>query len=303
MNIEKILKKERLTRALTGFTPHEFNELLPTFEQVWNRSKMETYLENPKRKRKPGGGCKGFLPTIVEKFFFILFYYKCYPTYDVLSLFYDCNRANAYRRQETLSLILELTLGKKLLLPKRQIKSIDEFFQAFPEVKEVFIDGTERPIQRPKNGKKQKDNYSGKKKRHTRKNLIITDKKKRIGFLSKTEGGSKHDFNILKEQALPDHIPKKIKKHLDRGFQGFAKQYPGHCLSIPQRKPRTKELSPSIKKQNKRKSGLRIIIEHAIWGIKRFRITSDVFRNRKQNFDDRAILIPCGLWNYHLSMK
>lgn len=303
MNIEKILKKERLTRALTGFTPSEFINLLPIFEQVWYQAKMDAYLKNPKRKRQPGGGSKGFLPTIEEKFFFILFYYKCYPTYDVLSLFYDCNRANGYRRKEALVSILEATLGRKLVLPKRQIQSIEEFLTTFPEVKEVFIDGTERPIQRPKDSKKQKDNYSGKKKRHTRKNLIITDKKKRIGFLSKTEGGSKHDFNILKEQALPDHIPKKIKKHLDRGFQGFEKQYPGHYLSMPQRKPRTKELSPSIKKQNKRKSGLRIIVEHAVWGIKRFRIIADVFRNKKKNADDQAIFIACGLWNYHLASK
>jgi hypothetical protein len=41
---------------------------------------------------------------------------------------------------------------------------MEEFLQRFPDVKEVILDGTERPIQRPKNPEKQKEHYSGKKK-------------------------------------------------------------------------------------------------------------------------------------------
>ncbi|WP_293085633.1 transposase family protein [Okeania sp. SIO3B5] len=47
-----------------------------------------------------------------------------------------------------------------------------------------MIDGTERPIQRPKEQQKQKNHYSGKKKRHTRKHLIMTDENKRVLVLS-----------------------------------------------------------------------------------------------------------------------
>lgn len=71
-----------------------------------------------------------------------------------MSFFYGCNRANAFRRQRQLSEILEATLGKKLVLPKRQMRSVEDFLKAFPEAKEVFIDGTERPIQRPKDKEK-----------------------------------------------------------------------------------------------------------------------------------------------------
>ena len=297
-NIEKILKNERLTLALTGLNPKEFFSLLPLFTEIWRESK-----QRKKRKRKIGGGRLGFLKTIPEKLFFILFYYKCYPTYDVMSFFYGCNRANAFRRQRQLSGILEKTLGRKLVLPKRQMRSVEEFFEAFPEAKEIFIDGTERPIQRPKNNKRQKDNYSGKKKRHTRKNLIISDKRKRVGFLSKTVEGKKHDFTLFKEQAPPDHIPKKIKKHMDLGFKGFGKQYPGHVISMPRRKPRTKDLSKFQKEKNKKKSGIRVLVEHSIGGVKRLRIVTDVFRNRVKGFDDQAILISCGIWNYHLAQS
>ena len=150
MNIERLLKNERLTLALTGLNPKEFSVLLPALAKVWQREKIKQHNLNSTGQRAIGGGRKGFLRTIPEKLFFILFYCKCYPTYDVMSFFYSCNRSNAFHRREELGIILELVLGKKLALPKRQMKSIEDFLKAFPEAREVFIDGTERPIQRPK---------------------------------------------------------------------------------------------------------------------------------------------------------
>lgn len=304
MNIDKILNNRRLTLALTGLTPQEFVNLLPMFEQVWRDKKQRDYRKNRKNRiRKPGGGRKGFLREIQDKLFFILFYYKCYPTYDVLSFLYGFNRANGFRRQEQLTKILEKTLGKKMLLPERRLKKVEEFFRMFPEAKEVFVDGTERPVQRPKDSKEQRNKYSGKKKRHTVKNIIIADKHKRIGFLSKTEPGRQHDFSILKEHAPPKKIPITIKQHLDLGFKGYHAQFPEHKISMPERKPRTKEISKTKLKQNKKKSRRRVLIEHAIGGVKRFRILTDVFRNKVKGFDDRAMLISYGLWNYHLAMS
>jgi len=304
MNIDKVLKSKRLTLALTGLTPREFVDLLPPFEQVWRDKKEQDYRKNRKhRVRKPGGGRKGSLREMQDKLFFILFYYKCYPTYDVLTFLYGFDRANGFRRQEQLTKILEKTLGKKMALPERRLRKVEEFFEMFPEAKEVFVDGTERPIQRPKDSKQQKDKYSGKKKRHTVKNIIIADKNRRIGFLSKTESGRRHDFEMLKEHAPPKFIPTKIKQHMDLGFTGYHAQFPGHKISIPERKPRTRELCKAKIQENKKKSGWRVLVEHAIWGAKRFRITTDVFRNKVKGSDDKAMLITCGLWNYHLQMS
>ena len=189
------------------------------------------------------------------------------------------------------------------MLPKRQLRNVEEFFKAFPEAREVFIDGTERPIQRPQDKEKQKANYSGKKKRHTRKNLIISTRKRYVGFLSRTVEGKEHDMTILKAQAPPRAIPKKIKTHVDLGFKGLDTEYPDHRISMPQRKSRTRDLTEAQKKRNKKKSSVRVLVEHAIGGIKRLRIVSDVFRNKKAGFDDQAMLISCGLWNYHLAMR
>lgn len=301
INIERALKNNRLMLALTGVTPQEFRDLIPTFSQSWIEEKRKQHRKA--KERRIGAGRKGFLKSIETKLFYTLFYHKCYPTYDLASLIFNCNRSNACRRQFELSKILEKTLGRKLVLPVRKMKTLEEFFTAFPGAKEVFIDGTERPTQRPKDKDKQKETYSGKKKRHTRKNLVITEKSKRIGFLGKTVSGKTHDFAILKKQASPDNMPPGIKKHLDLGFKGFQKQFPGHIVSMPKRKPRTKDLTEFVKKQNKKKSGVRVLVENALAGVKRLRIVTDVFRNKKKNFDDQVMLISCGLWNYHLTTK
>lgn len=301
-SIQRALKNPRIMAALTGVTAKEFNQLLPDFIKAWECAKLSQHRKNAEM-RAIGGGRKGFLKSTEEKLFYILFYYKCYPTYDLLAFIYNCNRSNACRRQFELGNILEKTLGRKLVLPERRMRKLEEFFKAFPEAREIFIDGTERPTQRPKDKQKQKENYSGKKKKHTRKNIVITDKQKRVGFLSKTQGGCNHDFTMLKKYASPDNMPEKIKKHLDLGFKGFQKQFPGHKVSMPKRKPRTKELTEFAKEQNKKKSGIRVLVENALAGVKRLRIVTDVFRNKKKNFDDQAMLISCGLWNYHLATK
>jgi hypothetical protein len=49
-------------------------------------------------------------------------------------------------------------------LPLRQLNSTEEFLEKFPDIEEVIFDGTERPVQRPKDFDKQKKHYSGKKK-------------------------------------------------------------------------------------------------------------------------------------------
>ena len=79
----------------------------------------------------------------------------------------------------------ENVLEKKMVLPERKIGTVEELLELFPGVKDLFIDGTERPIQRPKDREKQKEHYSGKKKAKTHKNILIVDKNRRIGYLSK----------------------------------------------------------------------------------------------------------------------
>ena len=137
---------------------------------------------------------------------------------------------------------------------------------------------------------------------HTRKNIIISDEKKRIGYVSPTMNGKRHDYGMFKEEFPPPSIvfPRGIALWMDLGFTGFEKDYPDTLVMIPKKKPKGKELTADAKAWNRIVSGFRVLVEHAIGGVKRFGIVSDKFRNRKDGFDDKVMLVSCGLWNYHL---
>jgi|GEM_PF-7030642 len=60
--------------------------------------------------------------------------------------------------------ILQHALRQLQLLPKRGFEKVEELEQYLRSEKDILIDATEIPIQRPVNQDKQKKAYSGKKK-------------------------------------------------------------------------------------------------------------------------------------------
>ena len=84
----------------------------------------------------------------------------------------------------------------------------------------LIIDGTERRRQRPKSPGKQALHYSGKKKAHTDKNVVIaTLPRKRIDFLSHTCVGKTHDKKIADTEGIA--YPPEAILYKDTGFQGY----------------------------------------------------------------------------------
>ena len=292
MNISKASKDPRMIKALTGSSYQEFTNLLPSFEKAL----IEIKKENKNRKRGIGGGQKGHLKTTADKLFFILLYIKTYPTFDLLSFLSDKGRGRSCEAVHFYLRVLKKALGHELVLPERKIHSIEEFERLFPEVKDVFLDGTERRIQRPKKKKNQNKQYSGKKKTHTRKNVIMADENKKVLFLSKTKSGKRHDKKIYDKSILK--IPENVAKWADTGFQGIAKFLEN--VVMPKKGTKKNPLTKEEKESNRIISSFRVVIEHAIGGVKRFRVLTDVLRNRIGIFDDLAMEVGCGMWNYHL---
>lgn len=292
MNIQKLSHDPRAMKALTGLSYQEFEDLVPTFEKACH----DIQRQKPNRQRKVGGGKKGKLPTPESKLFFILFYLKAYPTFDVLGFMTDRDRGKCCRSVHILLIALKKTLGREIVLPERKIRTVEEFLEKFPEAKDVFLDGTERRIQRPKNKKRQNKLYSGKKKANTRKNVIVSNEHKRILFLSPTKSGRRHDKRIIDKSIL--HIPDDIGKWVDTGFQGLDKRYEN--VVMPKKGTKKHPLSVTDKTNNQIISSFRVVVEHALAGIKRFRILTDVLRNKIGLFDDLIIEVASGLWNFHL---
>jgi hypothetical protein len=169
---------------------------------------------------------------------------------------------------------------------------------AYPGVKRVMIDGTERPISRPKDSQRQKLNYSGKKKHHTRKHLAAVDENKRVLVLSKVREGKVHDKRIHDEDDIAGAIPEEIPIEVDSGFLGLQKQYDN--IHIPHRKPKGGELSEVQKEENRLLSSSRVLCENAFAGVKRYSAVSQIYRNRIIDFDDSLMLTAAGLWNFYL---
>lgn len=293
LNIERAINNDRLLRSLTGMNRKAFESLLVDFDTAYQK----TQWEKP-RQRAVGGGRKARLKTSKSKLFYILFYFKCYPTFDVAGLVFDFDRAQAHEWMHRLQGILEQVLGEKMVLPERKIRSMEEFVERFPDVKELKIDGTERPRTRPKDPEQQKENYSGKKKRHTRKHIAAVDQKKRVVVLSKAREGKLHDKRFHNEDNIAEHIPDQIPIEVDLGFQGLQNEYVN--IKIPHKKPRGGELTAQQKEENRELSRSRVLCENAFAGVKRYRAVSEIYRNRTKDFDDHLMLTAAGLWNFYL---
>lgn len=294
MNILSALRSVRTSKSLTGLTPSEFWNLVPLFEANFMEQRINLL---PKRQRKAGGGRKGVLSTAADKLFTALLYLKCYPTFDVLGFMIGLERTRACRNIHLFMPVLSKTLGRQLTLPQRQIHSVEEFMALFPEIKDVFIDGTDRRIQRPKNPKRQNRLYSGKRKTTTRKNIVVANEKKEVLYLTPTKSGRRHDKRLLDKSGI-ENLPSFVTAWVDTGFIGLTKIHPN--TQIPKKHTKKRPLTYGEKEDNRIISSFRVAVEHAICGIKRLKATTDVYRNRKINFDDTLMLLSTGIWNYHL---
>jgi hypothetical protein len=85
----------------------------------------------------------------------------------------------------------------------------------------------------------------------------------------------------------------------DLGFLGVEKDFPEQLSSLPIKKEKDHELTEVQKEYNRNHSAKRIVIEHAICRIKKYRIMNDVFRNRLRKYD-RISDIVSGLVNYRI---
>jgi hypothetical protein len=100
---------------------------------------------------------------MVEKLQFVLYYYKTYPTFDVLGTQFAMARARAHENLHKLSPILYDTLVHLELMPYRELATPEELKAALHGVDRLLIDATERAYHRSQDEAKQREHYSGKK--------------------------------------------------------------------------------------------------------------------------------------------
>ena len=233
-----------------------------------------------------------------DRFLMLLVYYRLYITYTLAGFLFNLDQSSICRDIQKIEPLIRncLPIPQKIYNIAKRLKTPCEVEQYFPGFVS-FIDSTEQQIPRPVDNKRKKIFYSGKKKRHTVKTQITVNNR---GFIIHKTGhkkGHRHDYNIYKKNRPV--IPNQVVSVFDLGYLGVEKDFPEQPSSIPNRKKRNLELSQEEMGFNKNHSKKRIVIEHAICRLKKYRILADVFRNelRKHN---KVSEIVSGLVNYRI---
>lgn len=317
----KIKSKPALFISITGMSVSNFISLLPQMELAYSQNeesrKSLTVVGKTTRLRMIGGG-RDYANSLPDRVLMLLLYYRLYLTQDFLTLLFKAENKSVISRgihsvQAAFSSVLPipsrlksaiLTLAEKGGKKPKRIGNVVDFIKAYPELT-ILIDGKEQPINRPKDKEKRKSQYSGKKKRHTLKQLITTTGKGLIVDLSPAFAGSTHDYQYFK--SYHSTITKGWDEfnsvaYVDSGFQGQSD------LDIPievrqiQKAFRGKPLSKQDKQINKIRAKIRVKCEHTIGQMKKYRIASEIYRNPKDKYDDTMNLV-CGLTNLRIIQR
>ena len=218
----RTLKKDRRKfLALTGITVKEFQVLLPAFTQEYRRQYAgDKTLAGQKRQRQVGGGRRSVLATPEQKLLFILVYQKAYPLQVVMGELFGLQQSTVNEWIHRLWPVLRAALTALGVMPEREGRQFAQAERRQGASAEYIIDGTERRRQRPKSPEKQALHYSGKKKMHSDKNvLIVHTRSKRVGYLSPTHAGKIHDKKVADQEQIA--YPRQAVLHKDTGFQGY----------------------------------------------------------------------------------
>ena len=265
---ERLQRSPRAFRQLTGITPAAFDrrlaELTPRYDQAAARRK-----DRPGRRRKPGAGRKHAL-ALADRLLMLLIYYRTYTTHAWLGFLFGVDDSAVGRNINP----LQPLLAGIFRIPERRVKLDPE------DIRELFLDATERPTRRPEGG--QREFLSGEKKRHTIKTQVVVvrrtkppgpgrkPRKVRIAAVSESVPGKTHDKEVYDRSRVV--APRDAKRTGDTASLGTG-------LETPTRKPRGGELTDCQKAGNRRVARRRVVAEHGIGKMKVWRVASERYRN------------------------
>ncbi|MDQ7089079.1 MAG: transposase family protein [Methylococcales bacterium] len=119
--------------------------------------------------------------------------------------------------------------------------------------------------------------------------------------------GKNHDYGMFKKEFNPElNWFSNFNIFIDLGYLGFNNEYKTNSVNIPHKKPNKSKHNPNPtltekqKKENKEMSRERVIVEHVIGGMKRYRCLVDKFRNKKEGVKDLFSFLAAILWNFNM---
>ena len=298
LSYERLSRKPRLFKSFTGLSVKQFDDIYKEIESKYEKYEIKRLSSRRNRERDIGGG-RRFKLVIKDRVTMVLVYYRLYITYTLVEFLFGLDQSNVCRDIEKIERLIRscLPIPQKLYKVTRRLKTKEEVEQYFPGFM-AFTDCSEQPIPRPKNRLRRRLYYSGKRKKHTVKNLYTVNQKELIIYKTKhKQVGRKHDYKVYKDNH--PNIPKDVTSMYDLGFFGVETDYSKQKSSLPIKRKKNQILTKKEEEYNRNHSSRRIVVEHAICRLKKYRIMNDVFRNRLRKYDRISDMIA-GLVNYRI---
>jgi len=346
-NVSRLRRRPRLFGRLVGLSVEEFEVLLLSVEEEYARQHLARGQERP-RVRDVGAG-RGFVLPLEARLLSVLLYYRLHLTGALLGLLFELDESNLWReRKQRMEPVLHLVLpvpmqdhllsaveealnpntpldcgGKKNARPR--IGTLRELLEAYPELRDVCVDGTEQEVRRPKNKKASQQHYSGKSHAHTLKTQLTTCDRLVVHLMGNVPG-SVADRQLLKASGVlralsgaapptprrPKHAARTHwdeerrcrRVRLDRGYSEIENLFPvlPHVQVLSAIKGRGRQkVTPLGRAWNAvMVSRKRIQIEQNIGHLKMWRVLDGVFRARRNSHQNTFALVA-GLHNFHIS--
>ena len=232
LSYERLSRKPRLFKSFTGLSVKQFDDIYKEIESKYEKYEIKRLSSRRNRERDIGGG-RRFKLVIKDRVIMVLVYYRLYITYTLMEFLFGLDQSNVYRDIQKIEGLIRLCLPipQKLYKVTRRLKTKEEVEQYFPGFM-AFTDCSEQPIPRPKNRLRRRLYYSGKRKKHTVKNLYTVNQKELIIYKTKhKQVGRKHDYKVYKDNH--PNIPKDVTSMYDLGFFGVETDYSKQKSSLP----------------------------------------------------------------------
>ncbi|HEY1190625.1 MAG TPA: transposase family protein [Gemmata sp.] len=297
--LDNLRKHPVVFQHLTGLSVAVFDELaaqvVPAVEAAHRKK-----LARPDRQRAIGGGDDFDLST-ADQVLLAVVWLRQYPTNEALGFLFGVSDSTASRTRTRCRPALEQAGQDTMRMPDPGVarrKRLPALLKDTPGLA-VVIDAFEQRTQRPK--RRQRAYDSGQKKAHTLKSQVAVDEESgRIVDVSDSVPGRWADIKLLKRSRLMRRLPAGVGGLGDLGYTGIRDVSPlGAC---PRRKPRGKERPPEDRKNNRAFRRRRVVVEHGIGRLRRFRAVAHVNRHRRHGHAVRVRAIA-GLVNRMLDYR
>lgn len=276
--------------------PHRAKQILGiSYEQlqsllncvIQRHQEIKTKQESRKIRINAAGGGRPEKLVIQEQVSLCLFYLRQMPTFQVLGMLFGVSKTEANDTFHYWIPILRDILPASLLEQVSNNESDLLFVQEVLTNFRLLVDSLEQPIYRDSDQKEQQKYFSGKKRQHTLKSLMIgMPEGKDIVEVEVGVPGPTADIKLFR--ISQEQFDKSQPFSGDKGFQG------GENITIPHKRKPKRELTQQQKNENQALSSNRIFIEHLIRLLKIFRIASQRFRLKFETYE-QIILTVCGL--------